>query len=392
MKGIVLKIGIIILRFIYLPLKLFKIQNKIVYISRQFNNPTQDFTLIKDAVEKSDPNIKNVILTKRLEKGIGNSISYVLHIFKQMYHISTSKVVVVDTYCIPVSVLKHKKETKIIQIWHAMGAIKKFGYQTIGKQSGADARIAKTMCMHKNYDYVLCQSDITKKYYCEAFNIDESKIVYMALPRVDYILSKKDTQKVYDEYPELKEKKNVLYVPTFRKGKKIKLNKLVENFNTDKYNLIVKLHPLDRKAYSYKEKEGIIYDEKFSSYELLDIADMIITDYSSLAIETSLLNKPLYFYNYDLEEYEESTGLNFKFKDEKIGKYMTTKSEELLELLEEDYDYSALEDFRNRYITVDVNNCAGQLANFILELMKNNEYKEKDERKSNTDSKEELNV
>jgi len=190
----------------------------------------------------------------------------------------------------------------------------------------------------------------------------------------------------------LKEKKNVLYVPTFRKGKKIKLNKIVENFNTDKYNLIVKLHPLDRKAYNYKQKEGIIYEDKFTSYELLDVADIIITDYSSLAIETALLNKPIYFYNYDLEEYEETTGLNFKYEEEKIGKYMTTKSEKLLELLEEDYDYSALEDFRNRYITVNVNNCAGQLANFILEIMKNNEYKEEIEEESNRDSKEKLNI
>lgn len=392
MKGIILKLGIIILRLIYMPLKLFKIQNKIVYISRQFNNPTMDFTLIKEAVEKIDSNTKNVILTKRLEKGLGNAIVYVLHIFKQMYHIATSKVVIVDTYCIAVSVLKHKKQTRIIQIWHAMGAIKKFGYQTIGKQSGADAKTAKIMCMHKNYDYVLCPSKITKDYYCEAFNIDENKILYMALPRVDYILQKRDTQKIYAEYPELREKKNVLYVPTFRKGKKIKLNKLVENFNTDKYNLIVKLHPLDRKAYTYKEKEGIIYDEKFTSYELLDIADMIISDYSSLAIETALLNKPLYFYNYDLEEYEESTGLNFKFNEEKIGKYMTTKAERLLELLEQDYDYSVLEDFRDRYVTVDINNCAGQLANFVMEIIKNDVNKEETKKEFKTDSKEKINI
>ena len=191
-------------------MKLFRIQNKIVYISRQFNNPTLDFKLIENSVEKLDPNVKNVILTKRIEKGFLNSISYVLHIFKQMYHIATSKVVIIDTYCIAVSVLKHKKETKIIQIWHAMGAIKKFGYQTIGKTSGADARTAQIMCMHKNYDYVLCPSKITKKYYCEAFNVDESKIIYMALPRVDYILEPKDKQKIYDEYPRINREKECI--------------------------------------------------------------------------------------------------------------------------------------------------------------------------------------
>ena len=51
-----------------------------------------------------------------LQGGLVNKIGYVFHMFIQMYHISTSKVVVLDTYCIVASVLKHKKETKIIQI------------------------------------------------------------------------------------------------------------------------------------------------------------------------------------------------------------------------------------------------------------------------------------
>ena len=350
-------------------MKLFKTKNKIVYISRQFNTPTLDFMLLKNAVEEINPEVKNVILTKRIEKGILNYISYILHIFTQMYHIATAKVVIVDTYCIVVSVLKHKKNTKIIQIWHAMGAIKKFGYQTIGKPSGASEKMAKTMCMHKNYNYVLAPSKVTKDIFLEAFNITEEQIKYIALPRVDYILQKKNKENIYEQYPELKEKINVLYVPTFRKGKKIKLDKLVQNFNTEKYNLIVKLHPLDHKAYEYTQKNGVIYDNKFTAYELLEITDKIITDYSSLAVETSLLNKPIYFYTYDIEEYEQDPGLNFKFEEEKIGKYMVKDSEKLLQLLDEDYDYSALQSFREKYITVNTTNCAEQLAKTILEMM-----------------------
>lgn len=392
MKGFILKIGIGILRLIYLPIKLFKVKNKIVYISRQFNHPTLDFKLLVKAVEDLDSNVQNVVLTKRLEKGLLNSISYILHIFKQMYHISTAKVVVVDTYCIPVSVLKHKKDTKFIQIWHALGAIKKFGYQTINKPSGTDEKTAKIMCMHKNYDYVLAPSEITKNLFLEAFNVKEEQIKYIALPRVDYILQKKDAEKIYEQYPQLKEKINVLYVPTFRKGKKIRINRLIENFDTEKYNLIIKLHPLDRKEYEYKEKDGVIYDDKFTSYDLLEVTDRIITDYSSLAVETSLLGKPLYFYTYDIKYYEEDPGLNFKFNEEKIGKYMATKPEELLELLEQDYDFTALENFRNRYITVNTKGCAKQLAKNILEIVNGNEYEEENQENTDRTVKEKLNT
>ena len=272
------------------------------------------------------------------------------------------------------------------------GAIKKFGYQTIGKKSGTDLSTAKIMKMHNNYNYVLAPSQITKNIFLEAFNIKEEQIKYIPLPRVDYILQKKNTEEIYKRYPQLQEKINVLYVPTFRKGKKIRIKKIVENFNTDKYNLIIKLHPLDKKQYEYTQKEGVIYDDKFTSYDLLEVADRIITDYSSLAIETSLLNKPIYFYTYDINTYQEDPGLNFNFKQEKIGKYVATKSDELLDLLEEDYDYSILEDFRNRYITVNTNNCAKQLANFVLEIINNYEFEENIEKEPNTVSKEKLNI
>lgn len=391
MKEFIIKIGIMILRIIYMPMKLLKTQNKIVYISRQFNNPTLDFVLLESEIKKLDGNIKNVILTKRIEKGLLKSLLYMMHMLKQMYHVATSKVVVLDSYCIVVSVLKHKKETKIIQLWHALGAIKKFGYQTIGKISGASKSIADIMCMHKNYDYILCPSKETEKYYLEAFNADESKIKYMAMPRVDYLLQEKNTDKIYEEYPQLKNKINVLYVPTFRKGKRIKINKLIEDFDTNKYNLIIKLHPLDRKQYRYKEKEGVIFDNKFKSYDLFEVSDIIITDYSSLAIEASLIDKQIYFYTYDIEEYKNDPGLNIDFEKEHIGKYVAKTSDKILELLEEEYDYSTLENFKNKYIAVDTNNCTEKLSKYILELM-NNEYKKDVEKDLDPDSEKKLTV
>ena len=70
---------------------------------------------------------------------------------------------------------------------------------------------------------------------------------------------------------------------------------------------------------------------------------------------------------------------------------MAKTSEELLKLLEEEYDYSILAQFRNKYITVNTNNCTRQLSKSILELMKN-EYEKRVEEEHNTDSKEKLNV
>lgn len=367
MKRIILKIIVLILKIIYAPIKLMKAQDKVVYISRQTNKETLDFKLIRNQIEELYPNYKNVILTKKIEGGLINKIGYVFHMIEQMYHISTSNVVILDSYCIVASVLNHKKGTKIIQIWHALSAIKKFGYQSIGTEAGSDELTAKIMCMHKNYDYVLAPSEITAKYYKQAFNVKEEQIKYLGMPRIDYILKKNKgiNEKIFQKYPILKEKINILYVPTFRKNEKIKLEELVEKIDTKKYNLIIKLHPLDTITPKI-EKDGVIYDNEFSAYDLLKITDKVITDYSSLAMEVSLLDIPIYFYTYDIEGYKINPGLNFNFEEEEIGRYQVNNVDELLEKIEEDYDYKILEQFKNKYVSVDKQDCTKKIVEFMM--------------------------
>ena len=131
MKKILLNVAVKILQIIYLPFNLLKTKDKIVYISRQSNNENLDFKLIRTQIEKINPNIKNVVLTKKIEDGILNKLLYIIEIFKQMYHLATSKIVILDTYCIIACTLKHKKSTKVIQIWHAISAVKKFRVSVI---------------------------------------------------------------------------------------------------------------------------------------------------------------------------------------------------------------------------------------------------------------------
>lgn len=376
MKNIILNLLVIIMKILYLPIRLLRVRNKITYITRESNKETLDFKYIREEVEKEYPEYKNVVLAKKIEEKDGilkQLLPSIGNIFKQMYHLATSKVVILDTYCITACVLSHKKETKVIQIWHALGAIKKFGYQTIGTKSGSNASTAKIMCMHKNYDYVLAPSKVTGDIYQKAFNVTEEKIKYIGMPRIDYILSEDEDikTKIYEKYPELKEKENILYVPTYRKGQKVELDELVKKLDTSKYNLIIKLHPLDLKDYNYQEKDGVIYEKSFKTYDLIKIADRVITDYSSLSIEVSLRNLPVYFYTYDLQQYNQDTGLNFDFENEQIGRYKAENVDDLIKLLDENYDYDVLREFKDKYISVNTENCTKQIAEFINKLINN---------------------
>ena len=354
------------LNVIYLPFKLLKTQNKVVYISRQSNTPSLDFCMLKQKLEKMDSSVKQVMLTRKIGKGVAQKIVYALHIFSQMYHISTSKVVVVDTYIIPVSVLKHKKSLKVIQIWHALGAIKKFGYQAIGKKEGSSYVVANAMRMHKNYDAITCSSSTTAAFYSEAFNTDINKIKVIGMPRVDEILGKDKNKEIIKKNPSLKNKKTILYIPTFRKNGTVNVSDIIKNVDTTKYNLIIKLHPLD----NTKVPQKYVIKGEFTTYDVLKFADYIITDYSATAIEASILQKPIFLYVYDIEEYSESRGLNVNLTEE-LSNSTYKDIKDILKIIKEGtYDYKELKLFRDKYVETHNQNNTENICNLIKEYLK----------------------
>ena len=245
------------------------VKNRVVMISRESNEVSFDFAEIKKEIELKNDDIEVIILCRKIEKSIFGTISYFFHILIQLYYLSTSKLAILDTYCVAASVLNHKKSLKIIQIWHSSAAIKKFGYQTINKKSGSDRHIAEALCMHRNYDYFTAPSIVTARFFSEGFNtnIDKSRII--CLPRLKYIksYSKRTADNILTEYPMLSQKQNVLYAPTFRKGKKISIDELVCNIDTNRYNLIIKLHPLEKDNIDVDKYQDVYFDSKFNTHQ-----------------------------------------------------------------------------------------------------------------------------
>lgn len=358
--------------FVYFFIKLFPIQkNKITMLSRQSNDINIDFKMLLDEFSNQDKNIKVKVLCKEVPKNIIGRIKYCFFLIICLYHISTSKVCIIDGYSIPISCLKHKKDLKIIQIWHSLGAIKQFGKQVIGKKEGSKSEISKIMKIHQNYDYVLCASDATREFYKQGFGVDESKILKLGMPRIDYLLGKdekinKKIENLYKDYPNLKEKKTILYVPTFRQGKSVHIYDLINSVNTDEYNLIIKLHPLDKTIVDSK----YTINNKYSTFDLLKIADYVITDYSALSLETSILdNKQLYFYLYDIEDYKMDRGLNVNLRKE-MPNYTFSNVDDIIKNIQEDnYNFEELKKFRDKYVqTVDTNN-SKRIVEFTKKLM-----------------------
>lgn len=378
MKNIIMTIMLHVaklgMQIIYFFIKLFtKQKNKITMLSRQSNTICLDFQLLKEELEKENKEEKKFeikILCKKIPKNCWGKIKYCFFIILNMYHIASSKVCIVDGYNIPISALKHKKGLEIIQIWHAMGAIKKFGYQVIGRKEGSTTKIARIMKMHANYTCITCTSNATRDIYSEAFRTEKEKIKVLGMPRLDYILGKngeidKKVEELKKDYPYLTSKSIILYVPTFRKKEEIDIKKIIDAVDESKYNLIIKMHPLDLTKVDEKYK----IDEKYNSFDLLKIADYIITDYSAIAFEAATLNKPIFFYVYDIDKYKSKRGTNIDLEIEM--KNCTSKYiKKIIKLIDSGrYDFNELQRFKEKYVeTADTNNTS-RIVKYIDEHM-----------------------
>jgi len=345
------------------------LKEKVTIISRQSDKPTLDITLLYEELKYN--NIETVVLTKTLNRTLKGVVLYGIQMIVQMYHIATSKVVVLDGYCILVSVLPKKRGQKVIQMWHALGAIKKFGWQSIDNPDGHSKEVSEAMHMHENYDYVFAPGTVTGKFFAEAFRTPEEKTVYYGLPRIDFIKSVdvKKQEEIMRDYPGIADKINVLYVPTFRKNAELDLEKLVDSFDFNKYNLIVKKHFLDKGDYSWAEEAGAVVDMKYSSVEWLRICEKVITDYSAMAFEAAILERDLYIYQPDVSTYEHNVGLNVDLNTEAIAEYVCNKEKQLFEKICQPYKKEVIRAFREKYIEIELDNCTKKICTFIADLL-----------------------
>jgi len=353
-----------ILNFIYFFIKLLPTnKDKIVFISRQSDKMTLDYRLIINDLKKRYPNYKVKVITRRIEKNYKDVfLKNTTLIFKQMYHLATSKICVIDGYNIAVSVLRHKKNLKVFQIWHSLGAIKKFGHQTI--QTKKKQKFAKTLKMHQKYDYILSSSKAMNESYSKAFNCDENRIYNISLPRVDYLINNhnKIKNEIFKKYPNLKNKKNILYAPTFRDNNHYEIDNLINSIDFTKYNLIIKLHPCTKCASDYS-KYNI---EGFSAFKLLSVADYVITDYSGFSIESMILNKPTYIYAYDYDEYSRENGLNIDLKKEFKSYFFEDAKSLYNSINNETLDLVLINKLRKKYISDTSGKTTERLVDFII--------------------------
>lgn len=336
---------------------------KITFMTYEGDKLEKDFKLISEELEK-DKNYKLVyVLTKYKNTLLGN-IKYLFNCIRQLYHMNTSKVVLLDYNNFVVSNLK-REGVKVIQIWHASGAIKKFG-------NDIERRYPI-----KNYDYVISTSDCWKDIYSSAFNVKKENVVPTGIPRTDKLFQSKKMdiyrERILSKYPEVKGKRVVLYAPTFRGDlvsdynkdsyKQVDL-KLIKEQLGDDYVLIYKLHPWLADLDLY-EAPGIINGNKDGLRMLFSITDYLICDYSALIFDFSILQKPMIFFAHDLDQYEKERGTYEDYEKVMPGPICKTEEEVVKAIQEDNFPMDKIEKFKNKYFKYQDGKSTERVVEFI---------------------------
>jgi len=300
--------------------------------------------------------------------------------FKLVYFLSTSKYILLDDYSKGISLMKVRKNQEVCQLWHGAGAFKKFGY------SRSDQKRRRKEDGHKNYTKAIVTSKEIKWCYSEAFGIDEDNVYVTGFPRTDvffqqqYIENKQ--KELYEEYPFLKEKKVILFAPTYR-GNSLKrayydfeqldLEKIYNELHKD-YVFIFKWHPgvfqnlkNDKLEFNFDQYKDFYYDlsDNRDINDLLLVTDVLVTDYSSVIFDYSLLNKPVVYFNYDFEEYEQDRGLYFPFEDYVYGE-ISLNCDLLIEAIKKE---NLMPEKRKRFMEKFMIACDGNSTKKTYELI-----------------------
>lgn len=330
-------------------------KDAVTFISQRSEQIEGNFQFVHEQLKvKKDVKIKTFLSTK-----IKPQMTY-WDMLRFSFICASSKVILVDEYVPVIYTIKLKGRTKLIQLWHACGAFKTFGFSRIG-MPGAPRQSSH---VHRGYDYVTVSSKNIAHWYAQGFGLSMKSIIPTGVPRTDVFV---DTaygeamkKTLYSQYPNLKDKKIILFAPTFRGAGKETAFYPVEQFDVERiykslgsdYAILIKQHPFVKDTVSIPDHlaDCVLDMSDYSDINaLLFITDIVITDYSSLIFEASLLNLPMLFYVFDLQEYTAERDFYFDFGPTVPGKKVFSQDALIQAIQQEDFEHEKVAPFRDKY-------------------------------------------
>ena len=311
---------------------------------------------------------------------------------KYYYYMARAKIWVFDTRDPPH--IQKRKQCYYIQTWHGT-PLKKLGLDMndVFMAGGENIETYKYNIYNdsRKWDFLLSQNDFSTEIFKSAFAFSRKFSPYKEIwtygyPRNDVLINnnnEKDINKLKESLGIPKDKKILLYAPTWRDNEfhRRSIYRFVTAMDFDllkgrlskDYVIIVKYHYLVMEDIDWSDYKDFVYTFRADQdiADLYLVSDMLITDYSSVMFDYSILNRPMFFFMYDLELYRDELRGFYSNVIEEIPGPISKTTEELISDIKR-YNPSLYKDkykaFRDKYNKKDDGKASKRVIDCILEL------------------------
>ncbi len=279
---------------------------------------------IHGAIRRLRPDVRPVLLLEPYGYGLTAKLRYLVRLVRGIYHVRTAGLVVVDNAYLPIHVAPHRPRTTVVQVWHASGALKRFGMDTVVPPAEPERTF-----LHRHYDFVVTAGEQSVDPWSRALRTPPERVLALGAPRTDALLDADALAaargRILAAYPSLAGRRIMLYAPTFRGRGRDKTGTAAldgERLRTllpAAWAMVIKSHPNLDPATQPIAGFDLAGGPAEDLNDWLAAADVLVTDYSSAIFDWALLRRPLVLLVDDLEAYERDPGLYLDYRTDMIG-------------------------------------------------------------------------
>jgi CDP-ribitol ribitolphosphotransferase len=375
--------GYCLFALVYYLSRLVPVKKKKVFcIMTHDDGEGSNVAIVVRALKKYNQGYRFSYLTKSdtlAVKSLSGIKTMIAFFFRKPFELARAEIVLLDNIFLPYAYLRRRRGTKVIQLWHGTGTIKKFGQDVnTGRLKQLEYRA------NANITHLIVNSPDIKRVYSGAFGVKEDHIYPIGLPKTDELLRRikkeeaagknPDKEYIYQKYNIPMDKKLILYAPTFRDAQSqnprlIELIKELSRQLSGEYYFGLRLHPHIANSFRTEDLGENICQLSFEKdvNTVLLAADILITDYSSIIYEYCLTERPMIFYAYDYNEFSDhGRGFYYDYQSFVPGPVAYTGEEVVRIIKEQEFELYRNKDFIHRnYIYTDRN-----ATERLIELLK----------------------
>ncbi|MCR5484520.1 MAG: CDP-glycerol glycerophosphotransferase family protein [Clostridiales bacterium] len=299
------------------------------------------------------------------------------------------KCLYIDDTFLPAYAITPRKGQKIIQLWHFCASTTSWGYLEYSHRDKKREIIDKYP-LHSTYTAVSVASDAVKPIFASALKCKEEIVHAWGCPKTDVYFDKSflgsARAKVIKSIPNLSSRidgrKIILYAPDPRGSSDtdraicaspdymMLKRQLGENYIIIR-RLSQEVYDVERKIEYFKAFLGdFVFDVPPTVPDdvLLAAADILVTDYSSLIFDYSLLERPIFFYAFDIKVYRREHDLSLKHEEEIPGPFVGDSAELADEILKADefFDSKSVRHFKSKYMAGCNGHSSGRIAHYTI--------------------------